>query len=217
MDACADGRIPNAEICLVFSNHKNAYGLERARNATPPIPTSYLALKPYLEGKTQDFFERTTPRTRETYDEEVARIVVEYRPDLIVLAGWMHILSPTFLDVFAGKRETIIAASESLPPKPVYNTLVKPIPIINLHPALPGAFDGANAIHRAYDAFRKGEIEKTGIMVHYVISEVDKGEPIVVKDIELKQGEELKDLEGRIHEVEHKAIVEAAAKVLDCI
>lgn len=80
--------------------------------------------------------------------------------------------------------------------------------IINLHPALPGAFSGAGAISRAHDAFKRGEIDKTGLMIHYVIAEVDMGEPIVTRDIDLRQGESLDDLETRFHELEHTAIVD---------
>ncbi|KAG8975653.1 hypothetical protein FRB90_009465, partial [Tulasnella sp. 427] len=68
---------------------------------------------------------------------------------------------------------------------------------------------------RAYDAFQAGEVDKTGVMVHYVVQEVDRGEPVVVREVEIRKGETLEELEGRIHEVEHEAIVEAARKVLE--
>jgi phosphoribosylglycinamide formyltransferase len=110
------------------------------------------------------------------YDAEVAKRVMESKPDLVVLAGWMHILSPAFLDAIS-------------------------VPIINLHPALPGAFDGADAIGRAYEAYQKGEVDKTGAMVHRVVKEVDRGEPLVVREVEIKKGESKEDLEARIHEV----------------
>lgn len=97
------------------------------------------------------------------YDAEVAKRVMESKPDLVVLAGWMHILSPAFLDAIS-------------------------VPIINLHPALPGAFDGADAIGRAYEAYQKGEVDKTGAMVHRVVKEVDRGEPLVVREVEIKKG-----------------------------
>lgn len=94
----------------------------------------------------------------------------------------MHILSPAFLDSLQG------------------------IPIINLHPALPGAFDGANAIGRAYEAFQRGEVDKTGAMVHRVVKEVDRGEPLVVREIGMREGETLEQLEKRIHEVSHTSM-----------
>lgn len=101
------------------------------------------------------------------------------------------ILSPTFLNNINGK------------------------PIINLHPALPGAFDGAHAIERAYEAYQKGEIKKTGCMVHYVIPEVDRGEPIVIADVDIREDDSLESMENRIHETEWRIIVEGVKKVLN--
>lgn len=89
------------------------------------------------------------------------------------------------------------------------------IDIINLHPALPKMFDGANAIDRAFEAWKRGEIKKTGIMIHHVIHAVDRGEPIVVREIELKEGDTLEDLEERIHAVEHVEIVNATRIALE--
>ncbi|KAJ7666496.1 hypothetical protein B0H17DRAFT_1210544 [Mycena rosella] len=51
------------------------------------------------------------------------------------------------------------------------------VPVITIHPALPGAFDGTNAIERAYEAFEMGEIAHSGAMVHRVVKDVDRGEP----------------------------------------
>ncbi|KAG9015465.1 hypothetical protein FRB94_000070 [Tulasnella sp. JGI-2019a] len=226
MDACASGEIPEATISLVISNRKAAYGLTRARNASPPIPTDYLALAPFLKGaatqavspsetiSTVQALKPTPARTRVDYDLEIARMILQFgRPDLVVLAGWMHVLSPEFLDVLEGR--TSVAGDVTATPHPEPSTTsTSPIPIINLHPALPGAFDGANAIQRAYDAFQAGEISNTGIMVHRVISEVDQGEPVIVKDIEIKKDESIEALEERIHAAEHVAIVQAAKKVL---
>ena len=72
-----------------------------------------------------------------------------------------------------------------------------------------------DAIERAFEAFQKGEIANTGVMIHYVIEAVDEGEPILQRDIELKQGESLDALKSRIHAVEWKAIVEGARIALD--
>lgn len=62
-------------------------------------------------------------------------------------------------------------------------------------------FNGINAIERAYEAFQQGKIQRTGIMIHYVIKEVDEGEPIVTKELAFKPGETLNEVEGRIHEL----------------
>jgi phosphoribosylglycinamide formyltransferase len=168
---------------LVLSNRKAAYGLTRAETADPPIPTRYLALQPYLKG--------APDRTRMTYDAEIARIVLEAHPDIIVLAGWMHVFGDGFLDA------------------------VGALPVINLHPALPGAFDGTNAIERSYAAFQKGEVDTVGAMVHRVVKEVDRGDPVVVREVEIKKDEPLEEYEGRLHRAEWEIIVEATRKVLD--
>lgn len=88
------------------------------------------------------------------------------------------------------------------------------IPVINLHPALPGQFDGANAIGRAWEAYRRGEIRSTGVMIHYVIGEVDRGEPIVTREVGIEGCASEDELEGRIHEVEWGLIVEGVGRVL---
>lgn len=102
----------------------------------------------------------------------------------------MHILAPSFLDPLANAR----------------------VPIINLHPALPGKYDGAGAIRRAWEDFQAGKLEggRTGVMIHYVIDEVDRGEPVMVREVECVEGESLESLEERIHEIEHQLIVKGA-------
>ena len=203
MDACASGVIPNARISLVISNRKAAYGLTRASNADPPIPTDYLALQPFLKS--------SPGKTRADYDLQIARMVMQFgQPDLVVLAGWLHILSQEFLEVLNGERGIPAASSTSISMR-----VSKPTPIINLHPALPGAFDGADAIKRAYAAFQKGEITGTGAMVHRVVKEVDAGAPIIVQEIPIEADDTIEALEERLHAVEHKIIVEATRKILE--
>ena len=195
---------------LVLSNRKAAYGLTRAQTAEPPIATRHLALQTYLkasppncgsggggeegppkeEGHDQQQTQTQT-RTRATYDAEIARIVLDARPDVVVLAGWMHVFGDEFLDAVCPSA-----------------------PVINLHPALPGAFDGAHAIERSYEAFQRGEVDRVGAMVHRVVKEVDRGEPVVVREVEIRKGEPLAAYEERLHRTEWEIIVEATRKVL---
>jgi phosphoribosylglycinamide formyltransferase len=107
----------------------------------------------------------------------------------------MHILTPDFLN-------------------PISAAGVK---VINLHPALPGEFAGAGAIERAWEAGRKEGLKRTGVMIHEVIAEVDAGDAIVTKEVELREGESLDELETRIHEVEHGLIVEGTRRTLEGI
>jgi phosphoribosylglycinamide formyltransferase len=200
MDAAGTSRLPNAQITHVISSRSNVKGLERAASHSPPISSQVCALKTFLN--------KVPGSSREDYDREVARRVVETRPDLVVLAGWMHILSPAFLAIIEGDL-TPPACPPGLPssitnPSSEVTTGTScrfPIPIINLHPALPGEFDGANAIGRAYEAFQAGQISRTGVMVHKVVAQVDAGKPLVVRKVEIKLGDSLNDLETRMHEV----------------
>lgn len=134
-------------ISLVLSNRKAAYGLVRAASATPPIPTTVFSLAAYNKSH--------PGASREDYDLALAEEVLKGRPDLVVLAGFMHILSSGFLERLT--RDWLEGPARS-----------GRVPIINLHPALPGQFDGANAIRRAWEAGPAGikEITQTGIMVH---------------------------------------------------
>lgn len=81
-------RVLDAQVVVVISNRRAAYGLERAQKAG--IKTEYHPLKPY----------RDQGRSRTEYDADLARILKPYQPDWIVLAGWMHILSDAFIRHF---------------------------------------------------------------------------------------------------------------------
>ncbi len=125
---------------------------------------------------------------RAGYDEVLADVIAPYAPDLIVCAGWMRIFSPAFVQRFAGK-------------------------IINIHPALPGMFPGAHGIADAYAAFQRGEITKTGVMVHWVDERVDTGPVIACEEVPIEPGDILPDLEKRVHAAEHRLIVHAIGQV----
>jgi len=116
-------------------------------------------------------------------------MVAAYAPDLVVLAGWMLILGEGFLDRFPNR-------------------------VVNLHPAMPGAFPGTNAIERAYEAFQRGEIKRTGVMIHRVISEVDAGPVVTMEPVPIFPEDSVEDLEERVHLVEHNLIVAAVDLLL---
>lgn len=176
IDAIARDEL-QAEIAVVASNRKAAYALTRAEQAG--IPTLYFPLKPYLD----------TGLPRAAYDADLAAAVVAYRPDLVILAGWMRVLGAAFLDRF-------------------------PRQVINLHPALPGQFPGVDAIHRAFEACQAGEIDVSGCMVHYAVPEVDAGPVIAQVVVPLWPGDSLADFEARMHAAEHKLLVEAIRTAL---
>lgn len=172
LDAIAAGTLA-AEVVVVVSNRQDAYGLHRATAAG--IPTHYHPLKPY----------RDAGRDRAAYDADLAALLHPYAPDWVVLAGWMHILSDTFLRHY-------------------------PRRVVNLHPALPGQFPGTQAIARAWEAFQRDEIAQTGVMVHLVPDErVDEGPVLATVPVPILPDDTLETLEARMHATEHRLLVEA--------
>ena len=129
-------------------------------------------------------------QTREEYDAQLAQAVQLYAPDWVVLAGWMRILSMNFLSQFPNR-------------------------VVNLHPALPGTFPGTHAIERAYDAYQRGEIQETGVMVHLVPDEgVDAGPVLAQTQVKILPGDTLADLETRIHQTEHRLLVDTLVQLI---
>lgn len=193
-DGVVSGRIPNAAICRLIVNRSKAYATTRAE--THGIPWEYFNL---ISHGFQSKGEKDAARlqeARDRYDAALAERVLasDPRPDLIVLAGWMYIFREQFLD-------------------PVGAAGIK---VINLHPALPGRYDGAHAIERAFEDFQAGKLEnnKTGIMVHNVIKQVDQGAAIMTREVECLPGDDIERLSERLHAHEHELIVEATAKVV---
>ncbi len=179
LDATRNQTIP-ARIVLVVSNRRGAYGLTRARQAG--VPTLYI---PFRRNADTD---EHTARTR--YDAQLAQHIASYDPDLIVLAGWLHIFSSAFLDYF-------------------------PQRIINLHPALPGMFPGKNALAEAFVAHQRGDIHESGCMVHYVVPEVDAGPVIMQKSVPFAADDTLESYAERMHAAEHCLLIQAVRVVLN--
>ncbi|EMC91147.1 hypothetical protein BAUCODRAFT_80172 [Baudoinia panamericana UAMH 10762] len=191
MDACNTPALPNATIIHVISDRKDAYGLKRAEAAG--IPTTYHGILPYKKKYPDDSPNPHYQEARRVYDADLAEIVCRNKPDIIVCAGFMRILSTAFLA-----------------PVKATNT-----PIINLHPSLHGDLVGAGCIKRAWEEFEAGKRKETGIMIHYVIAEVDMGEPIVQEKIAIEGCGSLAELEERIHGREHGLIVEGTRIVIE--
>ncbi len=128
------------------------------------------------------YFAKQENESRQGYDARLASYVSACSPDYVILAGWMRILSSAFLSVFPNK-------------------------VINLHPALPGMFPGTHAIERAFEAYQRGEIKHTGIMIHLVPDEgVDNGPVLATENVPIYKDDTLESLEARIHQIEHKLL-----------
>ncbi|RYP52463.1 hypothetical protein DL768_002386 [Monosporascus sp. mg162] len=167
---------------------------------------------------------------RERYDAALAQRVlagfgnVHERPELVVLAGWMHVFGRAFLEPLQRGGIRVI----NLHPRCLVSACIACLPagcrfglsITRVGgkrgelTAWIGDYNGAGAIERAFEDFKGGKTTRTGISVHYVILEMDMGAPILVREIEFREGGELAQLEERIHGHEHELIVEATAKVV---
>ncbi len=155
------------------------------RAAAAGVPSVYRPMGPFREAVPDD-----PRRARERYDAALAAEIADVRPDLIVQAGWMHLFTSAFLDRFPGM-------------------------VVNLHPALPGAFPGAHAIDDAWAAHETDGLDHTGIMVHLVPDEgVDDGPVLASQRVPITADDTRETLEARLHEVEHELFVATIADYL---
>ena len=173
LDACVSREL-DATVVSVISNKADAYGLVRAKNA----------------GVEATHFAKLANEIRQGYDKRLAHYVTTKQPDYIILAGWMRILSSSFLSSFPNK-------------------------VINLHPALPNTFPGTHAIERAFEAYQRREIDHTGVMVHLVPDEgVDTGPVLATEIVPIHKDDTLEMLETRVHQTEHRIIVQTIKNLL---
>lgn len=157
MDACQSGQL-NAQVALVISNRADAYGLIRAQQAH--IPTITLDHRRFA--------------TRSDFDSALAKHIDQVDPDYIVLAGFMRILTPGFVEHFLGK-------------------------MINIHPSLLPKYPGLDTHERALAA---GDHEH-GATVHFVTPTVDAGPPIVQGILNVQPDDSVARLKSRVHQLEH--------------
>jgi phosphoribosylglycinamide formyltransferase len=191
IDASQTPSLPNVRFTRVISDRKDAYGLQRAQAAG--IPTSHHGILPFKKQHPDPGSPPTFLAARRAYDARLAELVLADGPDLVVCAGFMRIVTDGLLGPLQSAG----------------------VPIINLHPALHGDLVGAGCIERAWGEFVAGQRTRTGIMVHHVIAEVDLGQPIVQREVSIEGCASLEELQGRIHEAEHRLIVEGTRRVVE--
>jgi len=156
-------RTLDAKIRLVLSNKADAFALERARKAG--VETAVVSHRDYA--------------SREQFDAAIVEALKRAGAEWIVLAGFMRVLTPTFLDAF-------------------------PRRIVNIHPALLPAFPGVNAQKQALEY----GVKLSGCTVHFVDSGVDTGPIIAQRVVEVRDDDEEASLAERIHREEHTLLVE---------
>ncbi|CAK4029515.1 related to phosphoribosylglycinamide formyltransferase [Lecanosticta acicola] len=190
IDASNTSPLPNVEIVKVISDRKDAFGLQRAEKARIPRLVHNIVPYKHLPDNPSDPF---SSERRKAYDADLSKHILSSKPDIVVCAGFMRIVTPSLLNPLQDAK----------------------VPIINVHPSLHGDLIGAHCIERAWEEFQAGKRKKTGIMIHHVIAEVDLGEPIVQEEVSIEGCGKLEDLQERLHKVEHTLIVEGTRKVLD--
>lgn len=157
VEACKAHRIAG-EVVAVISNKAGVGGLGKAQAVG--IETAVLSHKDFA--------------TRETYDAELLKLIDGYQPDLVVLAGFMRILTPEFTRHYHGR-------------------------MLNIHPSLLPKYKGINTHQRALDA---GDTEH-GVSVHFVTEELDGGPVILQATVPIFPEDTASDLQQRVHTQEH--------------
>ena len=158
IDACINNKI-KAQITAVISNKPNVKGVERATAANIPA----------LIIDHRDF------SSRQEFDLHLLEAIKSFEPDLVVLAGFMRILTPDFVNQFEGK-------------------------LLNIHPSLLPAYQGLDTHQRAIAA---GD-SKAGATVHFVTPELDGGPPILQAEVAIMPADSAQDLAERVLKMEHE-------------
>lgn len=156
--AIDEGAVP-ARIVLVLSDRADAYALERARRRG--IPTRVV-----LASDLPD---------RPSYDHAVVEALREAGVELVVLAGYMKLVGPEFVEAFEGR-------------------------IMNIHPALLPSFPGEHGVR---DALEHG-VKVSGVTVHFVDGGLDTGPIILQEAVAVEEGDDEETLHNRIHETEYR-------------
>ena len=158
----------DAEIVHVISNRPEVHGLTRAQEAN--IPFTVIDHKDYDD--------------RETFDQALMQCIDQYQPELIVLAGYMRILSGAFVEHYLGK-------------------------LVNIHPSLLPKYQGLNTHQRVLDS---GDTEH-GVTVHYVTPELDSGPIILQSSLSVLKSDDVQSLEKRVHQAEYQIYPEAIRRI----
>ena len=163
VDSVKCGEIP-AKVALMVCDNPKAFALERAEK----------------EGIKSLLVERKSFKTKDEFEAEIVRNLAKENIELICLAGFMHLISPGFVQRYRHK-------------------------ILNIHPALLPSFKGTHGIKDALDYGAKA----TGVTVHFVDEQMDHGPIILQKSLEIKDDDTEEFLATRIHNIEHQLYPEA--------
>ena len=158
IDGCSNGIINNSQVAAVISNKADAYGLKRAQRAN--IDNIFVAATDYAN--------------RQDYDQALMEKIDAYQPDVIILAGFMRILSANFVHHYQGR-------------------------MLNIHPSLLPKYSGLNTHQRAIDAGDK----EHGTSVHFVTEQLDGGPVILQAKVPIFTEDSVDDVIERVQQQEH--------------
>ena len=165
LDSISEGEL-NAEVSVVLSNRKNAYILERAKNYNVPA-----------------FFLSHKKKSREEFDAEMTAILKEHAIDLVLLIGFMRILSAKFCQEWQDR-------------------------LLNVHPSLLPKYAGGVDTNVHQDVIINGDTE-TGCTIHFVTDEVDEGPILIQKKCNVEPDETVDTLKTKVQKLEGMAFIEA--------
>jgi len=168
-ESAKTGKIPNAEWTVLITDKQEALALK--------VAEEYGIKSVYIDP------EHKGARFSASAAERCMKLLKESGTELVVLAGFMRILPPEFVEEYDGR-------------------------MINLHPSLLPAFKGKDAIKQAFDY----GVKVCGCSVHYVSNELDGGKIIAQEVVEVKDSDTLETLEMRVHDAEHKLLPEVVAR-----
>lgn len=173
IDGCESGEI-DGRVVLLVCNEPEAYCIERAK-------------KQNIDRMVIDH----RGKTRKEHEEEIVKALNSYDPDLIVLAGYMRMLTDYFVEKYYGK-------------------------MINIHPALLPLFGGPGYYgEKVHEAVLDSGMKRSGCSVHFVTNEVDMGPIIDQRCVEVKPDDDVDSLADRVLEVEHKLLPHVVAAHAD--
>ena len=171
------------KIAVVISDHKDAYALERAKNAGIPGEIT----SPYSVMGKENAQKASREEKRIAVSDKVLELCEKYEVQGIVQAGWLTVLSGKIIEKYADK-------------------------IINLHPALLPKFGGVGMWgHHVHEAVLEAGEKESGCTIHLVNGECDGGKILIQKKVPVLEGDTPDSLYERIAPEEHKAIVEGAS------
>lgn len=148
--------------------------------------TAYVHIRAKKHKITNLYINPNNYTTREDFDKEIVKVLKKEKIDLVILAGYMRILSPYFIRQFKNR-------------------------IVNIHPAILPSFKGMHAIK---DAFNYG-VKITGVTIHYVDEKIDHGPIILQESLKINDKITLPELEKKVHKLEHKLYPQAIKLILN--